>query len=390
MKHKLITALICTLFAVSSIHASGEDSETVYFSIDQLHSYETAMMVIDPETGIILEASGGAQRFYGYPKLIGMNINTINTLSPDETFKEMQNARTENRNFFHFRHVLQDGSIREVYVNSYPMYLKDKLVLVSRITDVTDEIKRAERVEIIKVLALFILSSLVLLLTVFFRYTRKVMRERETADATVRRQLNEKEVLLREVHHRIKNNISSIEGMLIMQLQATTNSEAVDALQKAIGRIKLMSVLYEKLLRSGKYREDSIKTYLEDLIHSIHALFPNNERISIVTQIDDFTLSSKQLFTIGIIINELFTNIMKYAFEPAGSGIVSFSVIRKDQFLSIEIQDNGRGLPEGFSLKEATGFGLTIVKMLCAQFQGTIIMENRQGTLCRISLPFVG
>ncbi len=366
------------------------DEGLVYITPELLSSYLTVMLVIDPDTGVILDYSRGAAEFYGYPSLAGMNIHQLNTLSNEEIQHEMNLARTENRSFFSFQHRRADGSLREVQVNSYPMLRAGRSVLVSRIRDVTDEIASARQAERLKRVTILVLTLAVLVLALLFFLLSRLLRSRNRAHAEVRRQLAEKDLLLKEVHHRIKNNMCSIEQLLVMQLAQTDNDQALSMLQDAIGRIKPMTVLYDKLLNAGCYTGGSVKGYLEGLIESIRAVFPHNEHVSVVCRIADFTVHPAQLFSIGIILNELFTNIMKYAFPVGADGIVTvFAELTQSGEICIEIQDNGQGLPDGFDLACATGFGLTIVKMLCQQYRGSFVMENRQGTLARVRLQAV-
>lgn len=359
----------------------------IYFSAELLRSYNTIMLVIDPDTGVILDYSRGASLFYGYPELRGMNIGEINTLTAEQIRAEMEDATSHNRNSFNFRHRLADGTIRDVDVISYPMMRAGESVLVSRISDVTNMNLARRQLETLKIAVIVILSGLVVLLGVLFFVLRRMIELRDAAAEQIRQQLAEKDILLKEVHHRIKNNISSIEQLLLLQLGQITNPEAVSVVQDAVARIKPMTVLYDKLLKAGCYSGGSAKEYLEGLIESIRAVFPHNEHISVVCRITDFPVHPNQLFSMGIILNELFTNIMKYAFPPGADGIVTVFADRTDTGeIVIEIQDNGRGLPEDFELETATGFGLTIVKMLCQQYRGSVAMENRQGTLARVRL----
>lgn len=374
--------------SVSDSSVSLADADVaVYITPELLSSYTTIMLVIDPDTGVILDHSRGAAEFYGYPSLVGMNIHQLNTLSNEDIHEEMSRARTENRSFFSFQHRLADGSLREVQVNSYPMLRAGRSVLVSRIRDVTQEMVAARQTERLKRAAILVLTLAVLVLALLFFQLARLLRSRNRAHAEVRRQLAEKDLLLKEVHHRIKNNMCSIEQLLVMQLTQTDNDLAVSMLQDAIGRIKPMTVLYDKLLNAGCYTGGSVKGYLEGLIESIRAVFPHNEHVSVVCRIADFSVHPAQLFSIGIILNELFTNIMKYAFPAGADGIVTvFAELTNSGEILIEIQDNGQGLPEGFDIASATGFGLTIVKMLCQQYRGSFVMENRQGTLARVRI----
>jgi PAS domain S-box-containing protein len=208
--------------------------------------------------------------------------------------------------------------------------------------------------------------------------------ERKQAEEEVKRQLLEKELLLKEVHHRIKNNIASIGGLISLHLKSITNPEAVAVLQAAIGRVKSMGILYDKLLLSEDYKDISVKNYLNDLIDTIIAIFPDKAKISIDKQIADFHFDSKRLFLLGIIINELLTNKMKYAFINSDNGLIKISLENIADHITLTIQDNGNELPDGFDIDEAKGFGLMIVKMLCRQMRGSFAMEKKAGTRCTV------
>ncbi len=204
--------------------------------------------------------------------------------------------------------------------------------------------------------------------------------DRKKAEEEIKKQLSEKETLLREVHHRIKNNIASIEGLLSLQAESTSSNEVKIALQDAVTRVQSMRVLYEKLLISSDYYEVSIKDYIESLIDSFIEVFPESKKIIIEKRIMDFNLNSKEMIPVGIIINELITNIMKYAFIGRDSGLIKISLDKKENHVALTIQDNGIGLPEEFDMNKSTGFGLMIVRMLVQQLSGTYTIESNKGT----------
>jgi PAS domain S-box-containing protein len=207
---------------------------------------------------------------------------------------------------------------------------------------------------------------------------------RKQAEAEIQRQLTEKEILLREVHHRIKNNIASIGGLLSLHMQALTSPEAVAALQDAIGRVDSMRLLYEKLLLSGDFQDASTKNYIESLATSVVSLFPDLAKVKLNLDVDDFKLDPKRLFPLGIIINELLTNIMKYAFAGKKSGTIKLSLAKDSARVTLTLQDNGAGLPTGFDIGASKGFGLTLVKMLSQQLGGSFSIEKHKGTRCRL------
>ncbi len=205
------------------------------------------------------------------------------------------------------------------------------------------------------------------------------------AEEEIKRQLQEKETLLQEVHHRIKNNIATIGGILSLSMQKITSPEAVAALQDAIGRVDSMRVLYDKLLLSKDYQDISVKKYVESLTDAVVSLFPDQARIRLNQQFADFHLDPKRLFPLGIIINELLTNIMKYAFAGKKSGQIKLSLDKAGRRVTLVIQDNGIGLPDGFAVEGEKGFGLTLVKMLSQQLGGTFAIESHKGTRCTVT-----
>ena len=204
--------------------------------------------------------------------------------------------------------------------------------------------------------------------------------KRKRAEEEINRQLSEKEILLKEVHHRIKNNVASIEGLLSLQAGSTDNTLAKSALQEATARVRSIRVLYEKLLIGEEYREVSIKTYAESLIDSLVAVFSESQNITIEKKIADCTLSSKIAIPLGIIINELLTNIFKYAFKEKNEGRISIELEKTGNQVSLTIEDNGMGIEERNDENKSPGFGLTIVKMLSEQLEGTFSIENENGT----------
>jgi PAS domain S-box-containing protein len=208
--------------------------------------------------------------------------------------------------------------------------------------------------------------------------------ERKQAEEEIKRQLSEKEILLKEVHHRIKNNIAAVESLLFLHSQSTANPEALSVLQDAIGRVDSMRILYDKLLLSEDYKDISVKNYLDDLIDTIVTLFPDKAKIKIEKRIADFNLDPRRLFPLGIIINELLTNKMKYAFIDKKAGAIKIFLTHADDHVSLSIQDNGRGLPDGFDIDKEKGFGLMLVKMLCQQLGGSFSMEKHKGTRCTV------
>ncbi len=215
--------------------------------------------------------------------------------------------------------------------------------------------------------------------------------DRKQAEDRIRSLLAEKELLLKEVNHRIKNNMNTMVGILALHERTLTDPSAVAALADAGSRMQSMRLLYDKLYRSAGFRELSLKDYLSALIDEILANFPEIVPVTVEKRIDDFMLDARRLQPLGIIINELLTNIMKYAFTGRTAGRILVSALQDTDNgnggdIVVIVEDNGRGLPESVSLDQPSGFGLTMVQALSTQLGGTVRIERENGT--RIVLRF--
>ncbi|HPA63030.1 MAG TPA: PocR ligand-binding domain-containing protein [Spirochaetota bacterium] len=195
----------------------------------------------------------------------------------------------------------------------------------------------------------------------------------------IKQQLEEKEMILREVHHRIKNNISNISNLLKLQAASTECSETKEKLHEAIGGVDSMKFIYEKLLLSDNYRDISIKEYLEDLVKAIVENFPEKSTIAISQNIEDFQMNAKTVFLLGTIVNELITNSLKYAFSGTDYGLLSITLSKQNNEIELIVSDNGSGFSANFNPDKSSGFGLTLINMLTKQLQGSFKIENNNG-----------
>jgi PAS domain S-box-containing protein len=205
--------------------------------------------------------------------------------------------------------------------------------------------------------------------------------KRKLSDEKIKKLFNEKELLLREVHHRIKNNMNTIKGLLTLQIASEKNPLTAESLRGAESRVQSMIMLYDRLYSSENFKELPVKDYLQSLAEEIISTFPNSGKIKIITDIEDFILSMKLLSPLGIIINELITNMMKYAFKDRDSGLITLSASMKNNHAVFMIRDNGVGIDESISFEKSSGFGLELVYMLAMQMGGDIKIGRGDGTM---------
>jgi two-component sensor histidine kinase len=203
---------------------------------------------------------------------------------------------------------------------------------------------------------------------------------RKSAEEKIRSLYAEKELVLKEVHHRIKNNMNTITSLLSLQAKTMKDPSPIAALDDATARVRSMGMLYDKLYRSEIFNELSIKDYLSSLIDEILLNFPNNRIVKAEKNIQDIALDTKRLQSLGIIINELLTNCMKYAFKDRENGLISVSAVNAEGHVAISVQDDGAGIPETVSFDNSTGFGLQLVNALTQQLDGTVRIERENGT----------
>jgi two-component sensor histidine kinase/PAS domain-containing protein len=214
--------------------------------------------------------------------------------------------------------------------------------------------------------------------------------DRKQIEAMLAQQLTEKDILLREVHHRVKNNIAGIKSLLSLQAAAAAGPEVRDALQEALSRVQSMSELYEKLLLSDTYHETPLKEYAEDLLGSILQIFPDRAKADVETKIDDFLLDTNRAVSVGIILNELVTNVFKHAFVNRPAGTISVGIEKAGSMVTLAVRDDGVGSGTEAGLETNSGFGLTLVRMLTEQLNGTLCINTDRGYSTEIVFPVDG
>jgi len=213
--------------------------------------------------------------------------------------------------------------------------------------------------------------------------------DRKEAEERLRASLEEKTVLLKEVHHRVKNNLQIITSLLNLQLNRTQVLEAQDTLRDTQSRIRSMALLHEALYRSGSLARIGLSHYVESLCAPLwHAAGSVAAGVRLQQRIDDISLALDQAVPCGLIINELVSNALKHAFPGGRSGhvVVSATMLPKG-LLSLSVTDDGVGLPPGRDPRSSDTLGLQLVFMLAAQLQGVVDIGCEHGTEFRIAFP---
>ncbi|MFO7782620.1 MAG: PAS domain S-box protein, partial [Spirochaetia bacterium] len=209
-------------------------------------------------------------------------------------------------------------------------------------------------------------------------FTAMDITEQKQADARIRELVLEKETLLQEVQHRVKNSMNTMVSLLSLQADTLENAEAVAALRDAQSRFKSMGTLYDHLYRREAHDSGSMREYLTDLVRGLAGAFPPGMNVRVTTEIEDCVLDGKRLSTVGLIVNELVTNAMKHALSGHEDGRLDVRSSADGEYMNIVIEDNGTGFPERTAGEPST-FGMTMVRALTEQLGGTISFEQDGG-----------
>jgi two-component sensor histidine kinase len=217
-------------------------------------------------------------------------------------------------------------------------------------------------------------------------YVARDLTRRKQAEAQIERSLREKEVLLSEIHHRVKNNLQIISSLLMLQSQETADEGTVQALRTSRNRIQSMAIIHETLYQSEYLAEVDLAECIRKLVdHLAHSYADGSRTISTSVDVGQVSLSADLVIQCGLIINELVSNALKHAFPSGQSGEINVAIhpIDGDQVI-LTVNDNGIGLPPDVSLNGAESLGLQLAAMLIQQIEGKVEVDRSKGTTFRI------
>lgn len=193
--------------------------------------------------------------------------------------------------------------------------------------------------------------------------------------------LKEKEQLLKEVHHRVKNNLQIISSLLNLQSEFIQDEKFLALIRESKNRINSMSLIHEMLYSSPNLSQINFKEYIEILYHSIYSTFESlHAKIAIKLKIDpEIHFEIDTMIPIGLILNEIITNSFKYAF-PGKKGTISFKAEKQKNNLVLSISDNGIGIPADFDYHKSKSLGMQLIYLLADQIDAELTLDLEQGT----------
>lgn len=236
------------------------------------------------------------------------------------------------------------------------------------------------------VYSLFLVSIICLVLIIFI--IAKAYKRNKKINEELSHSIDEKQILFKEVHHRVKNNFQIISSLLNLQQGIEEDERGKKVLSDAQGRIQSMSLVHELLYRKNEVKEIGFKAYTEELVGTVlHSFAGEGRTIDYKIECDDETFDLEVAVPLGLIMNEAITNAVKYAFDGRTNGSVYISLKRlNDEFFEMIIQDDGIGIPDEFIDGNKGTLGMELINILTEQLGGQVTINNDSGT--RISLRF--
>lgn len=205
--------------------------------------------------------------------------------------------------------------------------------------------------------------------------------DKKTIEYQMRESLREKEILLQEVHHRVKNNLQVISSILNLQSSYVKDEKSLSILRESQNRIKSMSFIHESLYQTRDFSKIEFTGYLRSLVTNlIHTYHIRTSEIELKTDFEKSFLELDQAIPCGLIVNELVSNSLKYAFQGKKKGCISIGLKEKDGHISLRLADDGVGIPDQIDFENTETLGLQLVNTLVDQLDASISVDNERGT----------
>ena len=220
-------------------------------------------------------------------------------------------------------------------------------------------------------------------------FTVNDITERLKTEKYLQNSVIEKETLLKEIHHRVKNNLQTISSLLDLQAESITEPKSLEAFRSSQSRIRSMALIHERLYKSENLSEIKACEYIKNLVEYLEGTYQSPSReIEISTEIIDYSLDLDVAIPCGLIINELVSNSMKYAFQQNHKGKIKVSLqTDNEENLVLTIKDNGVGMTLNFRTLNPQSLGLELVKLMVKQLNGKMAIDGTAGTTISITFP---
>ena len=219
------------------------------------------------------------------------------------------------------------------------------------------------------------------------RSLQKENKIKEEAQQEIKDSLKEKEVLLKEIHHRVKNNLQIVSSLFFFQSKTITDPVMLDMFRDGQNRVKSMALIHEKLYQSGDLANIDFKEYIKKLTAFLFQSYGvDQSKIKFKNNVNDVKLGVDQAVPCGLIINELVSNSLKHGLKDRETGVIKIDMGRDENHnLIMRVSDDGKGLPAGLDVQKSDSLGLRLVNNLSLQLNGNVEFFNDNGTVVKLT-----
>lgn len=211
--------------------------------------------------------------------------------------------------------------------------------------------------------------------------------ERKRAEEEIAANLKEKETLLREIHHRVKNNLQIVASLLSLQSRTISDPGILGALSDTQNRVKAMALVHERLYRSTSISRIDLADHVKYLALNLFRFYSvSSQKIQWKIEAPHIEVNINTAIPLGLVVNELITNAIKYGFPLDRRGVLFIILQKNGQDLTLMIKDNGVGIPENFDWQNAESMGMRLINNLVEQLDGTVSLNRSSGTAFTITV----
>jgi two-component sensor histidine kinase len=226
--------------------------------------------------------------------------------------------------------------------------------------------------------ALLLLAGVIIL----FQYKRQ-----KAKSIVIQRQADDLQVLMKEIHHRVKNNLQVISSLLDLQSMTISDNQASEAVKEGKNRVQSMALIHQNLYSEGNIKGIKTKEYINNLLQSLCDSYNiTNDKVIINAQIDDLNLDVDTMIPLGLVLNELVSNALKYAFKDGRKGELSIVLREEARHLLLKVSDNGTGYPEGINVREGKSFGMKMIRAFAQKLKAKLEVYNNNGAVVEMQI----
>jgi two-component sensor histidine kinase/ABC-type amino acid transport substrate-binding protein len=229
-----------------------------------------------------------------------------------------------------------------------------------------------------RLIILFTVILLVAASITLHNYDLKKQVKEQTKD--LKSSLDEKEILLSEIHHRVKNNLAITSSLLQLEMMQIEKIEVIEILSNSLMRIKSIALVHENLYETYDFKRIPFHTYLEDLITRISENFENGKEIQVEKDLQEVFLNINLAIPAALLVNELVSNAFKYAFKSRKKGTIKVSLSNREQDIVLIVEDNGIGLPDFVNLEDKSSVSFLLMNTLAKQLNAWYDIQTKPGT----------